>query len=397
MIGRNWICRGVRLALSLALAAGGATLMVGGGTAAAASLVKVASIPIPGVTAGNFDISWYDAAANQYYLADRASGGVDVVNAATDTFVTTYGKGLFAKNGPNGVLREGDRIWAGDGNSTVKVFNATTGALLKVISTGGKHRADEMAYDPVDHVLIVGNSSEPKPFLSFISTTSYKILGTIDYADAASQGIEQPQYVASTGMFVMAIPSTTANPGGEVDEISPTTMKVVAVWPEANNCQSNGLTIGPDGQALLGCHQPVGLEVINVTDGHEVGMVANAGACDEVWYNSGDNQYYCAGSGWKVNGTPSPSLFAVDASTLKLLATVPTAPGAHSVAASSRNNQVFVPSKKPAEINVYAWSTAAAVLPKTGSSPLIPLLGGLLILCGVALGIRTLRPRRRPV
>jgi hypothetical protein len=41
-------------------------------------------------------------------------------------------------------------LWAGDGDSTVKVVDLTNNSIVATISTGGKFRADEMAYDPKD-------------------------------------------------------------------------------------------------------------------------------------------------------------------------------------------------------------------------------------------------------
>src|SRR5438132_4713795 len=41
---------------------------------------QVATISIPGNLAGGFDISWADAVAGRYYLADRGTTSVDVLD-----------------------------------------------------------------------------------------------------------------------------------------------------------------------------------------------------------------------------------------------------------------------------------------------------------------------------
>ena len=42
-----------------------------------------------------FDISWVDNAAQRYYLADRTNNAIDLVDAATDTFLGFIGKGQY--------------------------------------------------------------------------------------------------------------------------------------------------------------------------------------------------------------------------------------------------------------------------------------------------------------
>jgi len=42
-----------------------------------------------------FDISWVDNSTQKYYLADRTNNAIDLVDAATDTFVGFIGKGHY--------------------------------------------------------------------------------------------------------------------------------------------------------------------------------------------------------------------------------------------------------------------------------------------------------------
>jgi DNA-binding beta-propeller fold protein YncE len=48
-------------------------------------------------------------------------------------------------------------VWSGDGDSTVKVIDIKTNKIVDTISTGGKKRANETDYDPVDQILLIGN------------------------------------------------------------------------------------------------------------------------------------------------------------------------------------------------------------------------------------------------
>ena len=49
----------------------------------------VKAIFIPGHPLRSFDISFVDASAGRYYLADRTTGGVDVVNTKTNAYLGT--------------------------------------------------------------------------------------------------------------------------------------------------------------------------------------------------------------------------------------------------------------------------------------------------------------------
>jgi len=125
-------------------------------------------------------------------------------------------------SGPDGVVLVGGEAWVGDGDSTVKVVDLATNKIVATISTGGKARVDEMAYDPVDHVFAGVNNADDPPFITLISTgPDRKILAKIEYKDA-TDGAEQPFYLASTGMIYDSIPQIGPDKAkGAVAEIDP--------------------------------------------------------------------------------------------------------------------------------------------------------------------------------
>jgi hypothetical protein len=61
--------------------------------------------------------------------------------------------------------------------------------------------------------------------------------------------------------------------------------------------------------------------------------------CDEVWYNPGDHRYYLAA----FTNASGPALAVVDAESNRWITSIPTVPKAHSVAADTYNNHIFVP------------------------------------------------------
>src|SRR5215472_9760342 len=155
---------------------------------AMAGVHLIAVIPVPGNALTSFDISWVDNPSETYFLADRSNFGVDIYSADTNTFIARLPgfAGPSTSNdtaGPNGVLEihSLDQLWAGDGDRTVKVFDLRSNPPRRIdtIHTGGTKRADEMAFDQRDHVLLVANDADDTPFVTFISTETREVLGRI--------------------------------------------------------------------------------------------------------------------------------------------------------------------------------------------------------------------------
>ena len=131
------------------------------------SLLTTISVPSdaanvqPGGAFTSFDISFFDPATGVDYVADRSNASVDIFSGATRSFLGratgfTGQQATTSTSGPDGVLTvtSGGKttLYAGDGNSTLKVFDVTNPAapsLLQSISTGGSFRVDEMAYSPL--------------------------------------------------------------------------------------------------------------------------------------------------------------------------------------------------------------------------------------------------------
>jgi len=74
--------------------------------------------------------------------------------------------------GPSGVVvTPNHQLWATDAHGTVKVFDVSTAEPpfnmvkpMATISTGAQCRADEIGFDPKDHVTMVGNPAEKPPY-----------------------------------------------------------------------------------------------------------------------------------------------------------------------------------------------------------------------------------------
>ena len=355
------------------------------------SLLQNISLPGVPTTSGasfSFDISFVDATAHRYYLADRTNSGVDVVNTKTNTYLGTIkgftgaplGAGGVVDNnlaGPNGVVAlTGNLVAAGDGNSTLKIVDASamsivatqrsatnpfTGTLDPKVAaacvnpaggvTSNQFRLDEMAFDPADNLLFAINDTDCPPYGTFFSATPpYGVVGSVSFGTSYN-GVEQPIWDPNQHLFLLANPQTLANPNGEIDTIDPHSHAIVNVFALPAACTPHGLALGPNDSVVVGCNVVNSqIYIVNAKTGAILGSVPGYGGSDECWYNAGDNRYYCALS----SQLPGPVVVVIDAGTFQLVGTIPTSTQAHSVAADSATNHVFVP-QRTTGISVFSY------------------------------------------
>ncbi len=331
-----------------------------------------------------FDISWIDQHTQLYYLADRSNASIDVVDARTSTFVKQIKagfKGFTGNNdtsGPNGVVTSGRWLFVTDAPSRVVTIDLTTALAVSEVNTGGADglRADELAFDPEDGLILAVNNADDPPFATLIkvdSSNGHLTLGTkIVFNTAngvdATNGAEQPVWDSGTGRFYISIPQVGPNQkDGGVARINPHTGAIETVFT-VSFCQPAGLTVGPRGDLLIGCSTAFDSAgaacstnssdlttcsagqfaapkqvIMDARNGSIDRDVFGVGGSDEVWFNSGDDRYYTASR----NNPEGPALGVIDARSQKLLQVVPTVPlqygNAHSVAANRHNNHALVP------------------------------------------------------
>jgi len=331
-----------------------------------------------------FDISWIDQNTQRYYLADRSNAAVDVVDAKNSTFVKQIKggfKGFTGSNdtsGPNGVVTFGKWLFVTDAPSRVVSIDLTTDTVVSTVTTSptSPNRADEIAYNPRDSLLLAINNADDPPFGSLIKVNTANgqltlvktiVLNTANGVDATN-GAEQPVWDPGTGKFYLSIPQVGPNPeDGGVARIDPSTGAIETVFP-VKFCQPAGLTLGPNQDLLIGCSvafdsagKPCSTNaadlttcsagafarprqvIIDAKNGSIDRNVFGVGGSDEVWFNSGDGRYYTASR----SNPQGPVMGVIDAKRQKLLQVVPTAPmqygNAHSVAVNRHSNRAFVP------------------------------------------------------
>jgi hypothetical protein len=368
------------------------------------SVLKAVTLPA-GQHITSFDISFVDPVLGLYVLGDRTNKAVDVINTATNTVQMQVGKGHFVgftgnnnTSGPDGVLIVNHQeIWVGDGDSTMKIFSASTGAPLYTISTGGQGRVDEMCFDSVDQKVMAANNADDPPFATIFDVRSHTITHQIKFDGTngtlkATNGAEQCQWSPRTHKFIQTLPGVNDpdNGQGAISEIDPNSGAVIAnvILPLSACSAPQGQAMGPTtsvgAQDLIGCNggpnsAANGDPVVIVDDGSQhafgtiLGVVKNEVGADMVDFNAKTGHYTLARSG--VFDASSPQFIGViDSSSLAADPSVVSgkhgAGGNHSIASNSSTGLTYFPVRDNSG-STFCGAAAAtgciAVLKTTGS------------------------------
>ena len=203
------------------------------------------------------------------------------------------------------------------------------------VDVGGQRRADELAYDPDDQLILIANDDDLDLFATFIKVSNVaseiQEVGKIPILEAEGCGIEQPVYDHASNRFYLAVPCTKDHPNGAIYVINPKTKSVRKIYDTIGTgvaagvpCYPHGLALGPRQNLLLGCSGDgdTGTQMISIimkaTTGAVLKTFNQAGGSDEVYYDKGNNTYFLAMSSWTssgktATGNPTPSLGIIDA------------------------------------------------------------------------------------
>lgn len=308
---------------------------------------QVDRIALPGSPLKSFDIGF--AAHGVYALADRSNASVDLIDTHTRRILGQVGGFAGAKpgdqGGPNGVtIIDGRQIWAGDGNSSVKIIDLKTRRTVASVSTGGLKRVDELGYDRRDHLVVAANNADQPPFVTLISSRApYAVKSRIELPRATS-GLEQPVWDSRSGMIFLAIPELDGKPAkGGIAVIDPRQRKLVGM-DEVSQCMPAGLALGPKNRLLVGCSDdavhagfPSHSLVLDASTGKVLQTFPQVGGSDEIWYDARSGRYALAA----VANPGGPVLGLIDAKHERWLGNVPSGRNAHSVAGA--DGSFFVP------------------------------------------------------
>lgn len=310
---------------------------------------QVGSIDIPGTPIENYGVLVIDQATGLGYLADKDNKAVVVFDTKSDKYVTRIGGFVgMTRNGnaagPNGlaIVRAGAELWVSDGDSTIKVVDLKSNTITATIATGGKLRANAMAFDPNRKVVIVANSNDEVPFFSLISAEpGYKILANLPVPQSA-ENLERSAWHAPSGLFYTAIPVSNADKSkGLLVLTDPRSGTIVKLF-ELERCHPHSLSIVSDTTIFLGCSSAHGanrkpggdMAVFDIASGKIESYGAGWGGNGGSTVNLARGQYYHA--------TTNGGLVVVDIKTRQLVERVPTGDGARSLGINLATNKVYV-------------------------------------------------------
>jgi len=344
-------------------------------------VVPIAAIGVPGTSEAipfvAFDQARVDTKLQLLFISSRSSKAVAIIDALTDrkvgeTPAIFAGVGIDSPHsGPDGNVVAGHLLFAGDYPSTVRVFDLSASLSsppeVAEIDTRGMFRADEMDYDPVDHLVMVSNGDSLPAFVTLISTKTLTIVrqvtfdGTNGTPDTSQGGIGSVLYDSRTNKFLVSIPEVGSDlTAGAVTVMDPVTGKVTQEFSGLNNCMPSGMAVGPGENVLVTCDpgfpppDPVLFAprtyVINGRTGAIMANLTQVGGVDFGAYNPADHHYYLGARDFFTSPTAtaaSPVLGVIDADTNEWIENFPTGTNAHSVTVNPVNNQIFVPIENP--------------------------------------------------
>jgi hypothetical protein len=228
----------------------------------------------------------------------------------------------------------------GDGNSLLRAvdLNVYPWRITQTISVGGPTdgRADELGYDPIERVILIGNDASNPPHATFVSADTYQVLGQVQFPGAT--GLEQPVWDQQLHRFLLNVPASPAY----VAVIDPRSRRVTKklTYPRCSG-SVNGLALGQNQKMIaVGCSTA---NILNAIDGRLINIITQVGGGDEVWYNGGDNRFYVT----STDTTGQTVLGVIDGDSGQWIQNVP-ANGVRNVTALASTNGIFAAVRAPA-------------------------------------------------
>jgi hypothetical protein len=301
-----------------------------------------------------------------YYLADRSNTGVqviDLVNSKQVALIPGFAGASFVGNqaqqstsGPNGmlILPNRNELYAGDAGGIVRVIDLFTNTIVANISLNASTRADEMAYDPDTHTVVITVPEITPPKVSIINAETRTVIGEIFFPNA-TMGLEQPTFNSNSKTFYVSIPQASNLLGGGVAQLDVSQLAVTRFIP-IPSCIPAGIVFGPGNNMFIGCTNTqvqlfgVGFSmVIDISSGRVLSTIPGLWGIDQVAYDPTAQLYYASAHtrlafDTTLLGPPNPALGVVDAKTNVLVQLIPSDNiTAHSCAVDSVTNQLVVP------------------------------------------------------
>lgn len=278
------------------------------------------------IAPGGFDHAAVHDPTDRLFVAHTINNALDVIDCKVDRFLYS----IPSLTGVAGALvsNERDLVFTSNrGENTVGIFSPDEMQGLVKVQVG--IRPNGLAFDPITGLLLVGNVGEPEIAdsftLSIVDVEKKEMVVSIQAPGRTRWTV----YNARLGEFYVNI----SDPAQVVvvEAANPNRLKNSFSIPAAG---PHGLDLDVE-QGILFCACDSGvLNSLSTSNGAIIQTVDLSGKPDVIFFNPSRKHLYVA-----VGNPGVIDVFETD--TLKLLETIPTEKGAHTLAYDSRRNKVF--------------------------------------------------------
>jgi DNA-binding beta-propeller fold protein YncE len=313
-------------------------------------LTLLRTIPLPGV-AGKFDHLAFDASGNRLFIAATGDHSVEVIDLKSNSVLQSI-TGLGKPHGLAWVASTGS-LYVADGSlGELRVYSGTPLVLSGKIKLSDD--ADDMVYDPANHLLFVGHggSDAANPArITVVDTEHFTVAANLPVAThPEALGIDP----VSGRVFANIAESN------EVIVIDAAAKSIAAHWKLIRAADNVPLAFDAGHQLLyVACRTPGTLIALDLTSGKEVVSLPAAGQADDLFYDAALRRVYL------ISGTGEVDVYQVGKTkTVSPLGVLHTATGAKTALFVPEQSLLYVgmpgTGKDPAEIRVYSTAASGA-------------------------------------
>jgi DNA-binding beta-propeller fold protein YncE len=317
-----------------------------------AAEVLTANPPVELSGTGRFDFIKIDSANHRLLACHTGNGSLDVIDLATSKLIKSIPTG----NAQGVVVDEkGGRYFVSASKPTqLVIIDSAKLEITGIVPLPGSVDVD--TYDPATNHVFVCNDEYPEVWV--IDPEAKKILATMQMPGGGMEDLGMD----SGDKFLFQ----NLKDANEIAKIDPQDNKVLDHWSTAPAEKPHGLAMVPGTETVLDVGGNGKLVLMSLTDGKVIDSCDVAQHVDEMAYDPGLQRTYCASGGGapKPSGAPDPgvvitpatlnkpvfnltalpliSVVSVTPTKLTPLASVPSSPGAHSIAVDPETHTVWI-------------------------------------------------------
>lgn len=305
----------------------------------AASLTPGQPLELAG-TQGKFDFIKIDAMRRRLLACHTGNGSLDVIDIDSTKLIKSVATG--AAQGVAIDEKNGRYFVSCSKPPKLVIVDSTKLEVIGEVPLPGP--ADIVAYHPQLNRAFVCN--DEKPELWVIDPEAKKIVTTLALPGA---GMEDLGFNAS-GTFLFQ----NLKEASELVKIDPAKEKIMTSWPTAPAEKPHGLAMVDAADAVLIAGGTGKLVLLSLSSGQVLASADIAQRVDEIAYDPGLQRVYGA------SGLGMISVVSVGKNELIALDSIPSSPGAHSIAVDPKTHTVWIAFTKEKQAFVQPFAAIAS-------------------------------------